>query len=215
MYRTVEYRKPTPRFLGTPAPPPAPAPPATMSLTTRAWTAWKSLSLPWRRRRLAGLSFLPFPPPPNSLLHTANTTTTTTRHRPRRQHILGAHRRARPPPSSNRRIQAHRSRLRRLQADAYVFPARPRVCRALTTSGTPAQWHQWLRYTRADAPSVRELQGDIARLAALRRNAAIADERWRGGGGGGVLPEGDPWREADAAGGYRPREWKGVRRREE
>lgn len=69
---------------------------------------------------------------------------------------------------------------------------------------------------------MRELQGDIARLAALRRNAAIADERWRGGGGG-VLPkgegeegeEGDPWREADAAGGYRPREWKGVRRREE
>lgn len=66
---------------------------------------------------------------------------------------------------------------------------------------------------------MRELQGDIVRLAALRRNAAIADERWRGGGG--VLPkqeqeegEGDPWREADAAGGYRPREWKGVRRRE-
>lgn len=61
---------------------------------------------------------------------------------------------------------------------------------------------------------MQELQGDIVRLATLRRNAAIADERWARGGKA-LAPaakeeEEDPWREADVAGGYRPREWKGV-----
>lgn len=103
-----------------------------MSLTTRAWTAWKSLSLPWRRRRLAGPPSLPSPP--HSLLHTANTTTTTTGtdldgntywehtdalgRRPRR---IVAYKRAEADYVDYKLTRAF-----------FFFPARPRACRALT-----------------------------------------------------------------------------------
>lgn len=40
------------------------------------------------------------------------------------------------------------------------------------------QWHQWLRYTRPDAPSLQELQGDVLRLERLKILAREADERW-------------------------------------
>ncbi|KAM3069632.1 hypothetical protein ACMFMG_010350 [Clarireedia jacksonii] len=40
------------------------------------------------------------------------------------------------------------------------------------------QWHQWLRYTRADAPSLQELESDLQRQARLKVLARQADERW-------------------------------------
>ncbi|KAF7862013.1 hypothetical protein EAF04_007893 [Stromatinia cepivora] len=40
------------------------------------------------------------------------------------------------------------------------------------------QWHQWLRHTRADAPSIEELLGDVARQERLKILARQADERW-------------------------------------
>jgi NADH dehydrogenase [ubiquinone] 1 alpha subcomplex assembly factor 2 len=40
------------------------------------------------------------------------------------------------------------------------------------------QWHQWLRYTRPDAPSLQELQGDVLRQERLKILAREADERW-------------------------------------
>ncbi|PQE27515.1 hypothetical protein CJF30_00007840 [Rutstroemia sp. NJR-2017a BBW] len=40
------------------------------------------------------------------------------------------------------------------------------------------QWHQWLRYTRPDAPSLQELQGDVLRQERLKILAKEADERW-------------------------------------
>ncbi|KAI9645197.1 hypothetical protein NHQ30_005931 [Ciborinia camelliae] len=40
------------------------------------------------------------------------------------------------------------------------------------------QWHQWLRHTRADAPSIEELVGDVARQERLKILARQADERW-------------------------------------
>ncbi|KAF7890920.1 uncharacterized protein EAF01_010729 [Botrytis porri] len=40
------------------------------------------------------------------------------------------------------------------------------------------QWHQWLRHTREDAPSIEELMGDIARQERLKVLARQADERW-------------------------------------
>lgn len=40
------------------------------------------------------------------------------------------------------------------------------------------QWHQWLRQTRADAPSLHEQQQDLVRIAQLKHNAALADARW-------------------------------------
>ena len=40
------------------------------------------------------------------------------------------------------------------------------------------QWHQWLRHTRDDAPTVQEQLSDVQRLANIKRLARIADERW-------------------------------------
>ncbi|KAJ9495168.1 hypothetical protein LTR99_001867 [Exophiala xenobiotica] len=40
------------------------------------------------------------------------------------------------------------------------------------------QWHQWLRQTRYDPPSLQEQAADVQRQAALKHNARLADERW-------------------------------------
>ncbi|KAJ9615000.1 hypothetical protein H2200_001074 [Cladophialophora chaetospira] len=40
------------------------------------------------------------------------------------------------------------------------------------------QWHQWLRYTRNDPPSMQEQAADIQRQAQLKIGAKLADERW-------------------------------------
>ncbi|MCJ1360274.1 MAG: hypothetical protein MMC33_010277 [Icmadophila ericetorum] len=43
---------------------------------------------------------------------------------------------------------------------------------------TTAQWHQWLRHTRQDPPSVSEQQYDLQRQSQLKQLAQLADERW-------------------------------------
>ncbi|KAL9108406.1 MAG: hypothetical protein Q9227_006867 [Pyrenula ochraceoflavens] len=40
------------------------------------------------------------------------------------------------------------------------------------------QWHQWLRHTRFDPPSVQEQEADVARQIQLKQLAQLADERW-------------------------------------
>ncbi|MCJ1471463.1 hypothetical protein MMC13_000102 [Lambiella insularis] len=40
------------------------------------------------------------------------------------------------------------------------------------------QWHQWLRHTRADPPSIHEQQSDVQRQVQLKQLARLADERW-------------------------------------
>lgn len=42
-----------------------------------------------------------------------------------------------------------------------------------------AQWHQWLRHTRDEAPSIEEQRYDVQRQAAMKQLAARADERWK------------------------------------
>ena len=41
-----------------------------------------------------------------------------------------------------------------------------------------AQWHQWLRHTRHDPPSIAEQQLDVQRQSQLKHLAKLADERW-------------------------------------
>lgn len=41
-----------------------------------------------------------------------------------------------------------------------------------------AQWHQWLRHVRSDAPTVEEQQQDLIRQQQLKQLARLADERW-------------------------------------
>ncbi|EXJ74605.1 uncharacterized protein A1O5_02902 [Cladophialophora psammophila CBS 110553] len=40
------------------------------------------------------------------------------------------------------------------------------------------QWHQWLRQTRNDPPTMQEQAADVQRQAQLKINARLADERW-------------------------------------
>ncbi|KAI5359291.1 Putative NADH dehydrogenase [ubiquinone] 1 alpha subcomplex subunit 12 [Septoria linicola] len=40
------------------------------------------------------------------------------------------------------------------------------------------QWHQWLRHTRDEPPTISEQQLDISRQAMMKQLAAEADERW-------------------------------------
>jgi len=40
------------------------------------------------------------------------------------------------------------------------------------------QWHQWLRHTRHDAPSLTEQAGDLQRISQIQVLAKLADERW-------------------------------------
>ncbi|KAL8784063.1 MAG: hypothetical protein Q9213_004190 [Squamulea squamosa] len=42
----------------------------------------------------------------------------------------------------------------------------------------PVQWHQWLRNTRSSAPTIQELQTDVARKDQLKQLVAAADQRW-------------------------------------
>lgn len=40
------------------------------------------------------------------------------------------------------------------------------------------QWHQWLKHTRYEAPTIEEQQADLARQGQLKYLAQVADERW-------------------------------------
>lgn len=40
------------------------------------------------------------------------------------------------------------------------------------------QWHQWLRHTRMEPPTITEQQHDVVRQIQLKHNAKLADERW-------------------------------------
>ena len=46
----------------------------------------------------------------------------------------------------------------------------------------PPLWHQWLRYTRLDPPSIEEQVAEVSRQARIRVLAAQADARWKAGG---------------------------------
>ena len=39
-------------------------------------------------------------------------------------------------------------------------------------------WHQWLRHTRFEPPSLQEQQADVQRQLQLKQLAQLADERW-------------------------------------
>jgi NADH dehydrogenase [ubiquinone] 1 alpha subcomplex assembly factor 2 len=49
---------------------------------------------------------------------------------------------------------------------------------ALSDVQISPQWHQWLRQTRIDPPTLQEQAFDLQRQAALKQNARLADARW-------------------------------------
>lgn len=48
----------------------------------------------------------------------------------------------------------------------------------MSDAAVTPQWHQWLRHTRPEPPSIQEQAADISRQSQLKHNAALADARW-------------------------------------
>lgn len=114
----------------------------TTSLSSRVWTAYLSLRLPWRRRWLAGTDLSR-----NRYFYFRPTLSSTAPPRRIMQPFAG----------SGRRTGSLGG-----YADVRV----------------PVQWHQWLRYTREEPPSLGELREDVVRQERMRILAREADRRW-------------------------------------
>ncbi|TGO53274.1 hypothetical protein BOTNAR_0299g00050 [Botryotinia narcissicola] len=120
-----------------------------LSPIRKAWYQWKALRLPWRKRFFVARHSSP-------ALHEANQRTpgldlqNNSFWEFRDAITAGRMRRIVQTPSS---IQ---------YSDVKISP----------------QWHQWLRHTREDPPSIEELVGDLARQERLKVLARQADERW-------------------------------------
>lgn len=119
----------------------------------RAWFAFKSLRLPWRNKFLVGTS-----PAPNS--HSP-----TQPNPPSGMDLHGNTFWEFSPPGSaatdrRRRIVQYPAKVH--HADVTVSPA----------------WHQWLRNTRAEPPSIEEQRADVVRQERMKVLAAEADARW-------------------------------------
>lgn len=99
----------------------------------KAWLAWKSLKLPWRKRFLAG-------------------------------HDLAGN------TYWEFKDALNAQRMRRI----VHYPRETH----LSEIKIPPQWHQWLRHTRDDPPSLTEQSRDLVRQEQLKLLAAEADARW-------------------------------------
>ncbi|MCJ1282719.1 hypothetical protein MMC26_002044 [Xylographa opegraphella] len=115
----------------------------------RLYFKWRSLKLPWRRRWLVGMVFL---------LHF------------NRWYYAGQCSDLSGNTFWEFKDSLTAGRLRR------IAEADPRV--HYSDIKLSPQWHQWLRHTRADPPSLEEQQLDIQRQAQLKQLARLADERW-------------------------------------
>lgn len=122
---------------------------------------------------------------PISLPRNTSSLLTAPRRRPSRQHVLGIQRRHKCQAAPAHRTVPSTNPLFRHQDHSYVHRALesfsiPSPLFRLTDRSLPpiAQWHQWLRQTRHDPPSIREQQADVARQARLKHLAVLADERW-------------------------------------
>ncbi|KAK4143665.1 NADH-ubiquinone oxidoreductase assembly factor N7BML [Dichotomopilus funicola] len=154
--------------------------PQPLNPLTRAWRQWKSLRLPWRRQFLAGQDL------------SGNT------------YWEFLDRGAPLPPSSSSPSSppspgtTPNIRWRRIVR----YPSNKPHHDSVTV---PPAWHQWLRHTRADPPSLDEQRAEVVRQARMKVLAAEADARWeakprvmedvggrRGGSEGSVLGVREP-----------------------
>lgn len=123
----------------------------------RAWFAFKSLRLPWRNKFLVGTSPTPNPHSPTQLSPRSNP--------PSGMDLHGNTFWEFSPPGSaatdrRRRIVQYPAKVH--HADVTVSPA----------------WHQWLRNTRAEPPSIEEQRAEVVRQERMKVLAAEADARW-------------------------------------
>lgn len=132
----------------------------------RAWFKWKALRLPWRKRFLMGEYFSSLSSLPPTLASSNHTTFMRLTKIPPGFDLEGntywEFRLTRGTSSDERwrRIVNY-----------------PRSTHYSQVKVSP-QWHQWLRHTRRDPPTLGEQEGDVARREQIKRLAAEADARW-------------------------------------
>lgn len=142
-------------------------PPTAPSALKQIWLKWKTLRLPWRRQFLAGAdlsgnTFWEFKDAMNA------------------QRFRRIVKYGRNTHYGDVKISRKWTPWKERGLDAWVAGRnRVRQKNGVLTRSTIAQWHQWLRHTRHEAPSIQEQQFDIARRERMKELAAEADERWR------------------------------------
>ncbi|KAG7290886.1 hypothetical protein NEMBOFW57_000891 [Staphylotrichum longicolle] len=87
------------------------------------------------------------------------------RPRPKRKHLLGI-----PRPRRPAALPLRNDRWRRIVR----YPPRTHVADV----AVPPAWHQWLRHTRQNPPTLAEQRAEVARRERMRLLAAQADARW-------------------------------------
>lgn len=124
----------------------------TMGAMRNLWIRWKMLRLPWRKTFLIGKEA---PPPLQRGICISQS--------PLGQDLQGnTFWEFKDTMNTNRVRRMVRSSRRTHFSDVKISP----------------QWHQWLRQTRYDPPTIQEQQADIGRQAQLKYLAQQADERW-------------------------------------
>lgn len=120
----------------------------------KLWYKWKTLPLPWRRQVLAGKQ--------TSRLFLVILKLTSPQ---------GVDLKGNTYWELRDQRAAELGRVRRMVKT-------PRTTQYSDVSVSPA-WHQWLRHTRREPPSVDEQKTDIFRQERIKYLAAQADERWK------------------------------------
>lgn len=124
----------------------------------KAWLRWKTLRLPWRKRFLVGM-YLCFG---NESYLLANVFTD----------IAGLDLQGNTYWEFKDVLSSKQGRMRRI-----VQYSNNLHYSDVTSKITPA-WHQWLRHTRDEPPSLTEQSQDLVRQSNLKLLAAQADARW-------------------------------------
>jgi NADH dehydrogenase [ubiquinone] 1 alpha subcomplex assembly factor 2 len=121
----------------------------------KAWYKWKALHLPWRKRFLIGM--IPHHPASSSLPFQLLT-------------LTGLDLQGNTFWEFRDTLSSHKYRMRRI----VQYP--PTV--HYSDLNISPQWHQWLRHTRQDPPSLTEQSQDLVRQENLKALVAQADARW-------------------------------------
>lgn len=146
-------------------------PPAPLGFFKQLYRKWKTLRLPWRRQFLAGADLAG-----NTFWEFKDHLNAT-----RLRRIVKY---ARQGHYADVKISREFLSTRLCGSNLWPFASsdnKEKTNKNLSANilPSPAQWHQWLRHTRHEPPSIQEQTFDVARRERMKELAAQADERWR------------------------------------